>query len=149
MADSDEDDYLSAKFLVEATGPSTAKSTVTYAERRRQAQKAAEAKHEQHRKRSRRELEEAARETQMTSLFERAENEGGSKAMGMMRKMGFKPGQSLGRRDDEDEDANDETRPAATAASSTAASSVSAGIGSTGRTQHRVEPVTASMWDGE
>ncbi|KAH7100562.1 hypothetical protein BKA62DRAFT_771333 [Auriculariales sp. MPI-PUGE-AT-0066] len=128
-----KDDYLSPKFLAEPTTTTSRSQAQTYAERRRAAQKAAEIKHEQNRKRSRRELEEAARENQTTSLFARAENEGGSKAMDMMRKMGFKPGQSLGRNDadDEDADAPPESNP---------------GLGI--KTKHRVEPVTASIWEG-
>ncbi|GJJ07376.1 hypothetical protein Clacol_001578 [Clathrus columnatus] len=110
----EDDDYLSEKFLAEAVAPasSSTTSTLTYAERRRQALRISELKNVQNRKKSRRELEEGSlREGLSKSLFERATSHdndnttqidgatttnNGNKAMAMMFKMGYKPGQSLG-----------------------------------------------------
>ena len=105
MASDGEDDYLSEKFLFEPA-QSTSKKQLSYAERRKQAQRQSEIKNVENRKKSRRQVEEEAREEGLKrSLFERAqaeEQELGhrSKAMGMMLKMGFKPGESLGRSED-------------------------------------------------
>ena len=98
MAD-DEDDYLSDKFLLESA-PSLSKPK-TYAERRKEAQRLAAIKNEQNRKKSRRQLEQEAREEGLSkSLFERAKDEEAAgqqnKALAMMMKMGYKPGESLG-----------------------------------------------------
>ncbi|TDL29286.1 hypothetical protein BD410DRAFT_779649 [Rickenella mellea] len=109
MADDDEDDYLSDKFLLQNASASGSKPS-TYAERRRQAQKEAAIRNEQNRKKSRRQLEEESREEGLRkSLFEKAQEEAAvigtqNKAMNMMLKMGFKPGQSLGRSDDDHDD---------------------------------------------
>ena len=91
MAD-DEDDYLSDKFLLESA-PSLSKPK-TYAERRKEAQRLAAIKNEQNRKKSRRQLEQEAREEGLSkSLFERAKDEEAAgqqnKALAMMMKMGF------------------------------------------------------------
>lgn len=101
MADN-EDDYLSDKFLVEST--STSSKPKTYAERRKEAQKQAQIKNEANRLKSRRQREQEAREEGLNkSLFERAKEEEAAgistsnKALSMMMKMGFKPGQALGR----------------------------------------------------
>jgi hypothetical protein len=103
MAD-DEDDYLSDKFLIESA-PSQPK---TYAERRKQAQKQAQLKNEANRLKSRRERELESREEGLSkSLFERAKEEEasgintGNKALSMMMKMGFRPGQALGKQEDD------------------------------------------------
>lgn len=92
MADT-EDDYLSDKFLAE-TVASTNSKNLTYAERRREAQRKAELRNMQNRKKSRRQLEEESRQEGLSkSLFERAQEEeqtgtgGGSKAMAMMLKV--------------------------------------------------------------
>ncbi|KAI0346744.1 hypothetical protein BDW22DRAFT_1322252 [Trametopsis cervina] len=102
----DEDDYLSDKFLAQAASSSSASSAKTYSDRRKEAQRLAAIKNEQNRRKSRRQLELESREEGLsTSLFERAKNEeaeGGApknKALAMMMKMGFKPGQSLGQSD--------------------------------------------------
>ncbi|KAI0663047.1 hypothetical protein C8Q70DRAFT_931046 [Cubamyces menziesii] len=105
----EEDDYLSDKFLVEAVAASSSSSSApkTYAERRKEAQKRAALKNEQNRVKSRRELEREAREEALSrSLFERAQEEAResgreNKALAMMMKMGFKPGQALGRAEEE------------------------------------------------
>lgn len=103
MAD-DEDDYLSDKFLVETSAPVRPQ---TYAEKRKEAQKLAQIKNEENRLKSRRQRELESREEGLSkSLFERAKEEeasgvsAGNKALSMMMKMGFKPGQALGKLDD-------------------------------------------------
>jgi hypothetical protein len=118
------DDYLSDAYLVEAASTS---STTTYAEQRKRAKRDAEIKNQQNRKRSRKELESDARESVLrTSLFQRAEEEAvanpaaQSRAMSMMQKMGFQPGQSLGRSDVDTNTANG----------------------------HRTEPIPIKIWSG-
>jgi hypothetical protein len=88
-----EDDYLSDKFLADTLASSSSKNT-TYAERRREAQRKAELKNAQNRKKSRRQLEEESRQEGLSkSLFEKVREEeqvgigGGSKAMAMMLKV--------------------------------------------------------------
>ena len=104
---SDEDDYLSDKFLVEANSSASSSTSKTYAERRKEALKRSALKNEQNRKKSLKEREREAREEALNrSLFERAQEEAqGSgqqnKALAMMMKMGFKPGQALGKEEDE------------------------------------------------
>lgn len=99
---SDDDDYLSEKFLLNSEA-STSNGTKTYAQRRREAQRAAEERNRSARKKSRKEIEtenmQTVREGMSTSLFERAklENEGESKGLKLMSKFGFKPGQTLGK----------------------------------------------------
>ena len=85
-----EDDYLSDKFLSETPAASRPTKPLTYAQRRLQAQREAELKNVQNRKKSRRELEEASRREGLSkSLFERAtEEQTGSKAMAIMTKVG-------------------------------------------------------------
>jgi hypothetical protein len=131
----DEDDYLSDKFLVDtsaASGSSSSKTKpTTYSELRKEAQKKSHLKNEQNRKKSQKEVRE---EGLSKSLFERAEEEketglsSGSKALSMMMKMGFTPGQSLGKRQDED-------GPDATALREPASRSV--GLGSSEETSER------------
>ncbi|KAH9853772.1 hypothetical protein C2E23DRAFT_915181 [Lenzites betulinus] len=102
---SDEDDYLSDKFLLAAAAAPTASSstasasTKTYAERRRDAQKAAAARSAAARTPS---VRERRAEGLGRSLFERAAEEAResgheNKALRMMMRMGFRPGQALGR----------------------------------------------------
>jgi len=94
---SDEEDYLSDKFLVETvTSSSQPKS---YAQRRQESLRQSRIKNEQNRLKSRRQREQESREEGLrTSLFERAKDDetGENKALGIMLKMGFKIGQSLG-----------------------------------------------------
>lgn len=111
MASDDEDDYLSDKFLLQATAaaPSTSRAKpTTYSDKRREALRKAQLKNEQNRTKSRRERELEAREEGLSkSLFERAEEEqasGSNKALAMMMKMGFKPGQTLGNVEDREEE---------------------------------------------
>lgn len=99
MADDADDDYLSDKFLTitEAQKPKT------YSEKRKEALRKSLLKGEQNRTKSTRQLELESREEGLSkSLFERAEDDKASgrgmdnKALSMMMKMGFKPGQALG-----------------------------------------------------
>ncbi|CAL1702242.1 unnamed protein product [Somion occarium] len=90
-----------------ATAAATSSGPKTYSERRKEAEKLAALRNAQHRKKSRRQLELESREEGLRkSLFERAkeEEEAGSgqqnKALAMMMKMGFKPGQTLGPSDE-------------------------------------------------
>lgn len=104
----EEDDYLSDKFLAEPT-TSTSKPTApkTYGDRRREALKRSALKNEQNRTKSRKEREREAREEALSrSLFERAREEAEesgqqNKALAMMMRMGFKPGQALGKEGEE------------------------------------------------
>jgi G-patch domain len=99
MADDGDDDYLSDKFLT-ITEPQKPK---TYSENRKEALRKSLLKDEQNRTKSTRQLELESREEGLSkSLFERAEDDKASgrgtenKALSMMMKMGFKPGQALG-----------------------------------------------------
>ncbi|CAG7849375.1 SubName: Full=Uncharacterized protein {ECO:0000313/EMBL:CCA78091.1} [Serendipita indica DSM 11827] len=102
----DEDDYLSDKFLQQLEAKE--RSNKSYSQRRKDAQRDSEIRNLAGRTKSKKELEKEAmdklKEGMSTSLFEReklAVAEGGSesKAMRMMSKMGFKPGQALGRQE--------------------------------------------------
>lgn len=103
-----DDDYLSDKFLVDPNASSSGPRT--YSQRRKEAQKRAQLKNERNRPKSRRQLELESRESGLSrSLFERAKEEetsglgSGNKALSIMMKMGFKPGQSLGRMGDQED----------------------------------------------
>jgi hypothetical protein len=164
----DEDDYLSDKFLVGSPSSSsslTAKPS-TYSELRKQAIRASEAKNDAARKKSRREIVE---EGLSTSLFEKAREQeeqgrGKNKALGMMMKMGFKPGQPLGR-------SNSSLAPVETGLNAEPPSGdILSGVGDTAndvadltvshdstsqsldeiRTDmtHRLEPIKVSLWEG-
>ncbi|KAI0049562.1 hypothetical protein FA95DRAFT_1488802 [Auriscalpium vulgare] len=93
----DEDDYLSDKFLAETAASTQPKS---YHDKRKEALRRSQLKNEQNRQKSRRQRELESREAGLSkSLFERAGEEsasGSNKALAMMMKMGFKPGQALG-----------------------------------------------------
>lgn len=102
---SDDDDYLSDKFLADTTREVAAPKT--YSQLRKEALKRSQVKNEQNRAKSRRQRELEAREEGLNkSLFEKAQEEeqagigSGNKALAMMMKMGFKPGQSLGKQPD-------------------------------------------------
>ena len=102
----DEEDYLSEKFLAGIVAQSSS-SSKTYSQRRREAQHQAEIRNLAGRARSKKEIErenlEALKEGMGTSLFEReklGQVGGPSKALNMMAKMGFKPGQTLGQQRD-------------------------------------------------
>ncbi len=102
----EEEDYLSEKFLARIAAQSSSGSK-TYSQRRREAQLQSEIRNLSGRARSKKEIErenlEALKEGMGTSLFEReklGQVGGPSKAMNMMAKMGFKPGQTLGQQRD-------------------------------------------------
>lgn len=104
----DDDDYLSDKFLANSFASSSAPRT--YTQLRKEAYKKSLVKNEQNRTKSRRQLELESREAGLgKSLFERAKEEeasglsSGNKALSIMMKMGFKPGQSLGATGDREE----------------------------------------------
>lgn len=98
MADDSDDDYLSDKFLT-INEPQKPK---TYSEKRKEALRKSLLNDEQNRTKSIRQLELESREEGLSkSLFERAEDDKAgrgteNKALSMMMKMGFKPGQALG-----------------------------------------------------
>lgn len=104
MSSDSEDDYLSNKFLPEEKTSSS--KPATYSQLRKAAHRKAQSKNEQNRIKSRRQREIESREEGLSkSLFERAkeEEEAGmnseNKALSIMLKMGFKPGQALGNND--------------------------------------------------
>lgn len=96
----EEDDYLSDKFLLADDVKSS--KPKTYAELRKEALKRGQIKNTENRTKSRKQLELESREDGLSkSLFDRANEDeqagfGNNKALGMMLKMGFKPGSSLG-----------------------------------------------------
>ena len=99
MSDGGDDDYFSDKFLA-AAEPQKPK---TYSEKRKEALRESRLRSQQNRTKSKRQLELESREEGLSkSLFERAEDDKASgrgpenKALSMMMKMGFKPGQALG-----------------------------------------------------
>jgi len=99
MADDGDADYLSDKFLAVAE-PQKPK---TYSEKRKEALRESRLRYQQNRTKSKKQLELESREEGLSkSLFERAEDDKASgrgpenKALSMMMRMGFKPGQALG-----------------------------------------------------
>ena len=152
---SSEDDFMSDKFLAE---PTPKPSAQTYTQRRLAAAKRhAEA---QPKPRAVRE-EEARRKALETSLFEREGQQGGGKAMGLMMKMGWTPGEGLGKQ--RDDERSDKTRARSPSADDdddadkapAAAAAAAAGIGakrrklSPPRATHRTEPLRISLWAGK
>ncbi|KAN0097733.1 protein of unknown function (DUF4187) domain containing protein [Tylopilus felleus] len=143
---SDEEDYLSDKFLVEAVASSS--QPKTYAKKRQEALRQSRLKNEQNRLKSRREREQESREEGLRkSLFERAkeDSEGGeNKALGIMLKMGFKIGDSLGQKDaspvDEVGPSESDTRGSAEPSERRSGSPESS---------HRAEPLPLSEWSGK
>ncbi|KAF9535093.1 hypothetical protein CPB83DRAFT_843457 [Crepidotus variabilis] len=110
----EEDDYLSDKFLASAAAASSTTSSRTYSQLRKDALKKSQLKNEENRSKSRRQLELESREAGLSkSLFERAKEEeasglsSGNKALSIMMKMGFIPGQSLGNSGQTPEDPED------------------------------------------
>ncbi|KAG9119705.1 hypothetical protein FRC07_005135 [Ceratobasidium sp. 392] len=158
----EEEDFMSDKFLasLETAKPTT--GNASYSERRRVAQRESERKRLEGRIKSRRELEEEARREGLSrSLFEKemekaAESKakggegqessgggsGGSKAMAMMLKMGFKPGETLGKKEEpvkslDEPSESSEEKPA--------------DIAETGeklKSGHLAEPLPLAMWAG-
>ena len=117
MADDSDDDYLSDKFLT-ITEPQKPR---TYGEKRKEALRKSLLKNEQNRTKSTRQLELESREEGLSkSLFERVEDDTASgretenKALSMMMKMGFKPGQALGVHANVDGDVDEGSTPMGT-----------------------------------
>ncbi|KZT26980.1 hypothetical protein NEOLEDRAFT_1131478 [Neolentinus lepideus HHB14362 ss-1] len=161
----EEDDYFSDKFLVDTNAVSTSKPK-TYSQHRKEAERKARLKQEQNRMKSRKQRELESREEGLSkSLFERAKEEEaahgkGNKALSMMMKMGFKPGQSLGKQEDDPapEDTpgtlgraasatparEDSTEPSRDAMPS---ESMTRGLGSGAK--HRTVPLPLNEWTGK
>lgn len=139
-----EDDYLADldKFLV-ASNTSTPK---TYSELRKDAQRRSKLKNESNKLKGRRQRELEAREEGLSkSLFERAKEEeaagvgSGNKALSIMMKMGFKPGESLGKADNVNAG---ESEKALSSEASTGSSHTASG------SQHKTEPLPLNEWAG-
>ena len=171
MSADEDDDYLSDKFLV--TAPSTTTKASNYSELRKEAQKKSQLKNDLNKQKSRRQREIESREEGLSkSLFERAKEEHASgtglpnKALSIMMKMGFKPGQALGSTDDRD-DRRESTGAYTTVADTDTAKIDNASdeqkqltIASPGdenvpsanapgtRTQHKTEPLPLNEWEG-
>ncbi|ESK97418.1 g-patch domain [Moniliophthora roreri MCA 2997] len=154
----EEDDYLSDKFLIESTTtkPSGPK---TYSQLRKDAQKLSQTKNEQNRQKSRRERELEAREEGLSkSLFHRAQEEEASgtsnKALSIMMKMGFKPGESLGKADEDNEKEEDKEKDEAnnhSVASEKTLDALNADDQEKTETRisgHRKEPLPLNEWSG-
>ncbi|KAH9938398.1 uncharacterized protein B0H18DRAFT_966939 [Fomitopsis serialis] len=133
MAD-DEDDYLSDKFLLE-----------TYAERRKEAQRLSAIKNEQSRKKSRRQLEQEAGKRGFAKAWLQ------NKALAMMMKMGYKPGESLGQNYDDPPPAESSAAAAksATADDDVPADAFAVAEPAKGGIGHRVEPLPLNEWAGK
>jgi hypothetical protein len=152
---SDEDDYLSNKFLPDENTVSL--KPTTYSQLRKAAQKKAQSKNEQNRIKSRRQREIESREEGLSkSLFERAKEEkeagmsSGNKALSIMMKMGFKPGQALGNSDSLVNNIPNSSPPENDAEEIGFASNKPT-IGGTLpdiHTKHKVEPLPLNEWAG-
>jgi len=148
----DDDDYLSEKFLTNAP-TSTAVKPTTYSQIRKEAQKKSQQKNEQNRQKSRRQLELESREEGLSkSLFERAKEEEDSgivgssnKALSIMRKMGFKPGQSLGNSGHDQSDGDLSHVPSSVIESTKDAL---AGHPTIVNPKHKTEPLPIQEWAG-
>lgn len=158
----EEDDYLSDKFLL-ASAAAAPIQPKTYAERRKEAQKLAQIKNEQNRHKSRRQIELESREEGLSkSLFERAKEEeelgitSGNKALSMMMKMGFKPGQALGKLDPPQTadakggESSRQSPPALAAGPSSAEMEEDAETKpeSARKPKHTIEPIPINEWMG-
>ncbi|KAF8665737.1 hypothetical protein AX16_000185 [Volvariella volvacea WC 439] len=146
-----DDDYLSDTFLVE-TPHSTAPKT--YSALRKEAKRKAQWRHEQNKTKGVRQRELEARESGLSkSLFERAreEEEAGlqsSKALSIMMKMGFKPGQALGGVDNK-EDKSESSHPASIQeAKNLARSSRANDIEDSSSDFHQTQPLPLNEWQG-
>lgn len=162
----DDDDYLSDKFLAASSASSS--TPRTYSQLRKEAQKRSLLKNEQNRAKSRRQLELESREAGLSkSLFERAKEEedsglsSGNKALSIMMKMGFKPGQSLGKTGDEDHEGGpsveEPSKPSSKAADAEPASKSNEGTPleeeeisekPKAHTKHKTEPLPLQEWAG-
>ncbi|GAB1523453.1 hypothetical protein RhiTH_006602 [Rhizoctonia solani] len=139
----EEDDYLSDKFLASLEAPKPDASNASYAERRRIAQRESERKRLEGRIKSRREMEEEARREGLSrSLFEKESATEGeqpsNKAMSMMLKMGFKPGESLGRKEEPVKPPSDDAKDEKTGEISS--EQIKSG--------HLTEPLPLAVWAG-
>ena len=156
---SDEDDYLSNKFLDDDQASSS--KPTTYSQLRKAAQKKAQSKNEQNRLKSRRQREVESREEGLSkSLFERAKEEeasmkSGNKALSIMMKMGFKPGQALGNNDDDisnssppKNDAEDEPQKTGLTSKKSATEETLPDM-SIIHTKHKTEPLPLREWEGQ
>jgi hypothetical protein len=168
-ADDDDDDYLSEKFIVNTSAASS--QPLSYSQLRKEAKKKAQIKNEENRRKSRRQLELEAREEGLSkSLFERAKEEEASgsgttnKALSIMMKMGFKPGQSLGNTADQDEasssppinvasSASNEQKlissPLTGALDAVSTSDAHITVSRETRTKHKTEPLPLQEWEGQ
>ena len=151
---SDDDDYLSDKFLLNTAEPQKPK---TYSEKRKEALYRSRLKNEQNRAKSRRQLELESREEGLSkSLFERAEDDKAAghgsenKALSMMMKMGFKPGQALGLTAHVDEDEDSTNRPPSTSPPPDPTRDISPPQeGSTTQSERQlVNPLPLNEWSG-
>ncbi|KAG6837940.1 hypothetical protein H0H93_008334 [Arthromyces matolae] len=151
MSGDDDDDYLSDKFLI--PDASSSAQPKTYAQLRKAAQKQSQLKNDENRTKSRRQRElESRQEGLSKSLFERAKEEedagitSGNKALDMMMKMGFKPGQALGKTSD---NAEPSTKPSSIPLESDKIEE-SVSISSTDATSaHIVKPIPLNEWQGK
>lgn len=148
---SSEDDFMSDKYLVEP--PPAQKTHQTYAQRRSLAAR----KHLESQPKPRAVREEAARRQALeTSLFERGEEQGvgAGKAMGLMMKMGWKPGEGLGKRAGDSKE-GEKIRARSSSDQDTDDDDAPPGIGAKRRKlspthqTHRTEPLRISMWAGK
>ncbi|KAF7331942.1 G-patch domain-containing protein [Mycena kentingensis (nom. inval.)] len=135
----DDDDYLANidKFLV--AEPSTSSGPKSYSQLRKEAEKKSHEKNVQNRTKGRRQREVESREEGLNkSLFARAKEDedagvtSGNKALSIMMKMGFKPGQTLGNSEDATEPvvAHDDETP-------------------TTSFKHKAEPLPINEWAGK
>jgi len=166
---SDEDDYLSDKFLAQLEATSEPRQSKSYTERRKQALKQSQLLNEQNRRKNQKQMELEAREEGLrTSLIQKAQEEAmesgkQNKALAIMMKMGFKPGQSLGESHHENSSSsfiggnlgNARTSDTAGATGEHDAEAETLTPPSEPRTsihgahKHRVEPLPIKEWSGE
>jgi len=139
----ESDDYLSDKFLVDATSTDKPK---TYRQLRKEAERQSRLENDKNKLKSRHQRELESREEGLSkSLFERAneeeeESSAKNKALSIMMKMGFKPGQALGKSDD-DHTRNDIQEIPPRGVESTPAEK--------GATKHKIEPLPINEeWKG-
>ena len=155
---SDEDDYLSNKFLDDEQASSS--KPTTYSQLRKAAQRKAQSKNEQNRTKSRRQREIESREEGLSkSLFERAKEEeasmnSGNKALSIMMKMGFKPGQALGNNDNDIPSSsapkNDvEDEPQEIGLTSNRPTTEETLPDTNIYTKHKTEPLPLKEWEGQ
>jgi hypothetical protein len=152
---SDEDDYLSSKFLHDEQASSS--KLTTYSQLRKAAQKKAQSRNEQNRIKSRRQREIESREEGLSkSLFKRAEEDEGSgnKALSIMMKMGFKPGQALGNNDNNipsssppKNDAEDEPQEIGFTSNRPTTEETFPDMNI--HTKHKTEPLPLNEWEGQ